>query len=70
MKKKTTKIEQPLQDIPMYLPLTLGAAQASSDLTKSFSLLNSAIHVWSDLTEDEKKRFITIVKEWVEAVDE
>lgn len=70
MKKKTTKIEQPLQDIPVYLSMALGASQASHELTQAFSLLNSALHVWSDLTDEEKKHFISIAKDWIDSVSD
>jgi hypothetical protein len=66
--KKNQKRQQPIADIPTYLSAA-HAEQASEELTQSYSLLNSSIHVFTSLSDAEKKLYLDAMKNWLQAVD-
>jgi hypothetical protein len=63
--KKSNKLSAQ-QKIPLYLP-TLKVAKASDELMAAYSLLNSSIHAYKQLNDEDKVQFMEVFKGWFES---
>lgn len=66
--KNSKKRQHNSEEIPMYLSAQ-HAEQASQDLMQAYSDLNHSIHCYTNLPDDEKKLYIEVLKNWLQAVD-